>query len=130
MDQEFVDSEGLQLDTHINGNRQIENGDGEIDQSLSASRTTLIFTSVDYEHDVLVPLSPLAFSTTRPEPEDQYRSILADAVDSEITDLFIEDQLRANGNGVEPSQYDNLIASDVRKNTYPAEDSFGHNSHP
>ena len=129
-DQEFIDSESLLKETHTDGNRQIENGSGEIDQSLSAPRTTLIFTSVDYGHNVLVPLSPLAFSTTRPEQEDQYRSILADTVNPDIADLFIEDQRKGNHNGPEPTTIRAPLFTPPHRNMTPVSDSFDPESRP
>jgi len=77
-----------------------------------------------------VPQNPVKIYPTLIDPAGSYRSILSEVADPETVELFVQDQLRTQGAGVEPSQYDNMIPSDVRKNTYPAEDSFGHNSHP
>ena len=76
------------------------------------------------------PPNPVRFYPSPIDPLASYYSILSDVASPETVDVFIDDQLRSRGNEVEPSQYDNMIPSDVRKKTYPIEDSFGHNSHP
>lgn len=50
--------------------------------------------------------------------------------DPEIIEVLTEDMNRGIVGGNEPTQYDDMITSDIRKKTYPIEDSFEHDSRP
>lgn len=51
-------------------------------------------------------------------------------VDPEVLEVLEEEMSRGIIGGEEPTQYSEMIASDIRKKTYPLEDSFEHDSRP